>query len=330
MIGIDIGSKYIKVCKINKNKKNEIDSILCAQTAKPVDIMSQAKQIEELLRRIRVKKDDCFLAVGGKDLICRDMLVPKNIDRKRLKNIVMLEVAQTAGEDMTKKFFSYTLMNSTVENKDKVFYTFATRQMILSKINIIQRISGLTLKGVTLEDFALSNSFEAFGPAYKNNETVLIANIGFNKTNIIVLKNKELVFMRDIDFGGNDITKDIMSSYSVPDKLGEELKKRTEMWEEIGLNIRNSLKKSSAVMLETIFRTIEHCITRQYITSVDRIIITGGGAKLSGMDSFMEETLGIPTVIWNPLEDMKLKGYINKDYGCFVPIALGLALETGE
>lgn len=329
LIGIDIGSKYIKVCKILKEKNAEY-SILCAIVPCSPDIHSQSRNLDKLITKMKLSKDKYFLAVGGKDLIHRDLLVPHNIDRKRLKSVVSLEFSQAVNEDISKMFSSFLVLNSNVEKKNKVLYTVAPKQKVFSKINILNSNSDLILGGVTMESLALVNAFEKFGPSYKNTESVLLANIGVNNTNIVVLKNKELVFMRDIDFGGEDITKDLTNAYTVPNKLAEEIKKRTELWQDIGLNIKNSLKKSSANFLEAIFRTIEHCITRQFIVSIDRIVITGGGAKLEGIDSFIEETLGIPTVKWNPLNDIKLKGYVNKDYGYFIPIALGLALETGE
>lgn len=326
LIGIDIGSKFIKVCRITKEKKNDY-SILCAMSSSSLEISSQVQKLKLLLKKMKIKKENCFLAVGGKDLIYRDLFIPKNVNKKQLNNVLSMEFSQSVTENVSRMFQSFTPMNSNVEGKDKFLYTAAPRQKVLSKVSVVKAIPELNLLGINMESLALANSFEVFGPSYKNSETVLLANIGSRNTNIIVLKNKELMFMRDIDFGGDDVTKELSELYTIPNKLGEEIKKRTELWENIGLNVKNLLKKSSAVFLETIFRTIEYCITRQFFASIDRIVITGGGANLQGIDTFMEEILGVPVVKWNPLEEIKIKGYINKDYGNFVPLVLGLALE---
>lgn len=326
LIGIDIGSKFIKVCKILKEKKSNY-SILCAMTGSSENISVQTKKLMMLLEKLKINKEKCFLAVGGKSIIYRELSIPKNVDKKNLKNIASLEFSQSVTEDVSKMFSAYTLLDDNSSDKNRLLYTVAPRQKVLAKINVIKGISSLQLCGVTMESLALANSFLTFGPEYKNNESVIIVNIGIKNTNIIVLRNKNLVFMRDIDFGGDDIALELVSSYTIPQKLAEELKKRTELWDDIGLNIKNSLKKSSANLLEAIFRTIEHCITRQFIISIDRIVITGGGASLKGLDLFIEDTLGIPTTKWNPLEELNVSGYTNKDYGNFVPIALGLALE---
>ena len=110
-------------------------------------------------------------------------------------------------------------------------------------------------------------------------------------------------------------------------ELAEELKRRDDLRQQIAFNMKNILKKTLPGLVETIFMTIEHCVTRQFVISIDRIVVTGGGALTEGLDFFIEETLGIPTIKWNPLDNNKVVGYSNKKAGFFLPVALGLAFE---
>ena len=115
--------------------------------------------------------------------------------------------------------------------------------------------------------------------------------------------------------------------YQVPERLAEEIKRRPEIWSSLGLNIKNILKRTGASLLEVIFELIEYCSTRQTIVSVDRIILTGGGAALYGIDFFIKDNLGMNTEKWNPFDNENIVGIENKDLGFFMPVALGLALE---
>lgn len=119
----------------------------------------------------------------------------------------------------------------------------------------------------------------------------------------------------------------IPKKISISEDLAEYLKRNDDLWDKVGLSMKGVFKKSSANLLETIFRTIEYCITRQTIVSVDRIILTGGGSVVKGLDNFIKETLGIPTEKWNPFENNEVRGTVKKEYGYFMPVALGLALE---
>lgn len=329
MIGIDMGSKYIKVCKITNNpKKPEEISILCGMQASCEDPIDTKKTIISLIRKLKIGKynEGCFLAIGGKEILNRDVILSKK-SGKNLKNSVMLEVEQTITEDLSKMFSSFAVTKEISDTEYNVLFSAVPKEKLYSKINIVKNIKEVSLAGVTMEALALVNAFNVFGPDYKNTENIVLVNIGHQISNVVVVNNKELVFMRDVDFGGKDNTKDIAALYDISEDIAEEVKRNHDVRDNINFNMRNILKKSTALLIETIFRTIEHCITRQSIIAVDRIVITGGGSLIEGVDSFIEETLGIPTVKWNPLENEHIVGYTNKNYGYFMPVVLGLALE---
>jgi type IV pilus assembly protein PilM len=327
LIGIDLGSKFVKVCKVVNDGKKSSLSILCAMTMSSPDSALQKMALMSLLKKLKLNSDASFLAVGGQSLINRDLLLSKKIDKKNLKNVVKLEVEQSINEDLDKMFSSFTITKDISEDEYNVLFSAVPRENIYSKVNVIKNVQNLKLAGVTMESLALVNAFNMFGPSYKNTESIILVNIGHTNTNITVLNNKELIFMRDVGFGGKDVTNDIANLYTIPEKLAEEIKRRTDLWDDIGFNVKNVLKKSTATLLEAIFRTIEHCITRQYIVAVDRVVITGGGSMLEGIDNFIGDTLGIATNKWNPLIDNNVTGYVNQNYGCFMPVSLGLAIE---
>ena len=251
----------------------------------------------------------------------------KRNDSVSLKEQVNSEALNSISEDLGKMYTSYTVLKNDSDKEYNIIFSAAPMDKVNAKFSFINSIENLSVAGVTLEDFALANAFIEFGPKYKNNENIILINIGYTSSNVIVLNSKELVFIKDIDFGGQDITRDISSFFSIPERLSEELKRRDDLRQNINFNMKNVLKKNVAVLIETLFRTIEHCITRQFIVSVDRIVLTGGGAMTEGIDNFIQDTLGIPTEKWNPLDNNKFVGYVNKPQGFFLPVALGLALE---
>ena len=239
----------------------------------------------------------------------------------------MQEIKASLTEELNKAYLSYSIIRNVSDKEMDVLASIVPMKKIDTKFSLINSIEKIMVRGVTLESFAVANSFIKFGPNYKKTETIILLNIGHKITNMIVLNNQNLVFVKDIDFGGHDITKEISSIYQIPEKVSEEIKRRNDIKQSINFDIKNVFKKSLSPLVETVFRTIEYCATRQLIVSVDRIVITGGCVLTEKIDSFMEETLGIPVEIWNPLENIELEGYVNKYQGCFLPVALGLALE---
>lgn len=330
LIGIDLGNKFLKVCKIlsfaQKNKDYSIVSAMVDISA--LDNSAKSVAIASVLKKLDLEKDSVYLSVSGKDVIYREItLNRKRVNSKNIKNEIKVEIENTITENLNTMYTAYTILKNVSEKDCNVVFSAAPKDKINSKFGLFETMEDITVSGVNLESFALANAFTVFGPDYKNSESIILMNIGYKITNIIVLSNNEIVFVKDIEFGGYDITKEISSFYVIPEKMAEEIKRREDLRQKVNFNMKTILKKTLSSLVETIFRTIEHCITRQSIVSIDRLVVTGGGALTEGIDSFIEETLGIPTSKWNPLENNKIVGYSNKDLGFFLPVALGLALE---
>ena len=328
MIGIDLGSKFIKICKIinSGNKKKEHSVISAALDISNVPEKEKANKLLSVLNKLSCLDESVYLAVGGKDIINRNISLKRNKDIK-LEEQIANEAAGTISEDLRKMYTSFVVLKNDSEKDYNVIFSAAPIDKINKKFVFINSIKTMSVAGVTSEDFALTNAFNEFGPKYKNTENIVLINIGHKVSNIVVLKNTDLVFVNDVDFGGQNITKDIATFFSVPEKLSEEIKRREDLRQAINFNMKNILKKNVIVLAENIFKTIEHCKTKQLVDSIDRIVLTGGGALTDGIDNFIQDTLGIPTEKWNPLSNNEFVGYVDKDKGFYLPIALGLALE---
>lgn len=339
MLGIDLGSKYIKVCKFMGHQNNSPLSILCTMKYAKNTIDDQKKSLTDILNEIKIK-DHYFISVNSVDTISRNIILPKSIKQKDMDSAVLTNIQQNVHEDLNKMFKSYLVTKEISDKENNILFIATPKKRINERIQITSEITNSRLIGVSTDSIALTNAFNLFGPDYKSEETIILVNIGDLFTNMVVLHKKEIVFMKDIYFGGSDITKEIASLYAMPkdyvdhsnrqpisEDMAEYLKRNDELWDKVGLSMKGVFKKSSANLLETIFRTIEYCITRQTIVSVDRIVLTGGGSVVKGLDIFIKETLGIPTEKWNPLENNEVQGLVKKEYGYFMPVALGLALE---
>lgn len=330
LIGIDLGNKFLKVCKIlGYNQKNKSFSIVSAMLdISALDHSAKSLAIANLLKKLDFEKENVYLGVAGKDIISRDIVLHVNKNSlKNIKNEIRVEIENTITQDLQRMYTSYSIIKNISDKECNVIFSAVNKEKVNLKFSLFSSLENINVSGVTIESFALVNAFNTFGPDYKNSESIVLLNIGYQVTNVVVLNNKELFFIKDLEFGGQDVTKEIASFYMIPERLAEEIKRREDLRQRINFNMKNVLKKTLSSLIEVLFRTIEHCVTRQYIIAVDRIVVTGGGALIEGIDSFIEETLGIPTSKWNPLENNNVVGYSNKNAGYFLPIALGLALE---
>ena len=228
MIGIDLGGKFVKICKIlNLEKKTNEYSIISAviDISKSTEI-ERADKLSAVLKKMACLNDSAYLAVGGKDIINRDLTLKRN-NAISLKEQINNEALNSIPEDLGKMYTSFAIMKNDSDKEYNVIFSAAPMEKVNAKFSFINTVETLSVAGVTLEDFALANAFIEFGPKYKNNENIILINIGYSVSNVIVLNSKDLVFIKDIDFGGQDITRDISAFFSIPERLSEELKEGT-------------------------------------------------------------------------------------------------------
>ena len=162
--------------------------------------------------------------------------------------------------------------------------------------------------------------------------TYLIIDIGFRACNVILVEKGVIKISRNIDTGGNDITKSVAESFNVSWEKAEDMKKQQK-------DLINS-KESGVVIysLELIIDEIRRILeSRKSENSssgkIDGIIISGGSANMKGLAGYISNTLGIRAVIGNPWKkivfDEKLKSKIEK-LGPSFSVAVGLALRGIE
>ena len=331
MIGIDIGSYYVKVCKILKKNSKEISIYSLLQNVYNMEYKQKQIILKNLLDKINPGKDYAFLAVGGKDIINRDVVLSKvRAQSKDFEVFVLEEIKNSINEDLNLYQKAFTITRDVSDKELCVMFSAVHKQKIKDIISSVENFSNLQIVGITMESLALTNSFIEFGPEYGKNENIVLLNMGNKLTNIVFLNKGKVVFVKDIDWGGLDITRCISNVYSIPEKLAEEIKKRADLREKIGFNMKNILKSSVTNLIDVVFRTVEYCITRHLVTAIDRILITGGASLTYGLDTFIGEALGVNTEKWNPLVDKNVVGYSYKDCGPFCSVAMGLALEDKE
>lgn len=331
MLGIDLGTSFTKICKVIEDKHSGKISVASGMSMSYNNTTNQKNSIERILKSMDItSKEPSFCTVGEKDVISRDINLPKGIDEENLDSAVSLAVEQSLTEDLSKMLHSYTITREVSETENNILFMAVPKTKVFQRMKELSGIFSVDVVGVTSEILALVNAFDFFAPEYKETDTVVLVNIGDKNTNVVILNKKKIIFIKNVAFGGKNITKEISDMYNVPERLAEEIKRRPELWTSLGLNIRNVLKRTAAGLLEVIFELIEYCSTRQSILSVDRIILTGGGACLQGIDLFIKDNLGMNTEKWNPFDNENIIGVENKDLGFFMPVALGLALEKVE
>lgn len=162
----------------------------------------------------------------------------------------------------------------------------------------------------------------------------MILHIGAISTAMAIVKNETIVFTYSIPTGGTAINRAIASDFGFSLTQAEEYKKVYGMSKDA---IGGKIGQATTPILMSIVSEVKKAITyynQKYNdeSPVAQILLSGGNAKLSGIELFFAEQCGLQTAIANPwhiLKEKELPRQLSENAPEYT-IAIGLAMRTYE
>lgn len=339
-LGIEIGTTSIKIVELKIKKERvelsnygilekyghleRINDALQTMSFKLLE-ESTALLLKELISKMKVKSKTSFIALPSFTGFAVLAEFPLMTD-KELAQAIKFQASQYI--PMT---FEETTLDWQIEKRteDKIYVLLiAIPTDIIKRYVKTAELAKLNLKGLELENVALAHLFSK-----KEKVPFVLVDIGGRATSISVIDNGILVMSRNIETAGGDITQVIASALGISPFRAEEIKKA------YGLNIQNQgeMKVVNLIipLLDVIKREIEKSINNYYLKTkrkVEKIILTGGGANLIGLDEYFSKKLLLPVIKGNPF-NMGLIAYnpklapIISEIGSTLATACAVALK---
>ncbi len=350
LVGLDIGSKTLKVAELSKvddgyrlvkfGIKNIATGLIEEDGIK--DSNAVAQSIKELYKETNIKESNVAISVGGFSVIVKTITVNKMSDNELQENIAH-EAEQYIPFDINDVNLDYQIINedkhgsdqiedenSRGSDQDNVLLVAAKKDLIKDYLNVLE-IAELNPCIIDVDAFALQNIYEVnYEP---KNESIALINIGYKKTSLNIVKNKMSLFMRDVSFGCSQIDDGITAKIKCSADEAEKIRCGKIKSDKL------SIKQVKAITMPVIdgwATEIRRALDFFYSTypdeQIETIMISGGGANISGFKKILAEQTSAEIFILNPFEKIDLesisldKSFINKN-APQAAICMGLAIR---
>ncbi len=192
-----------------------------------------------------------------------------------------------------------------------------------------QRIAGLLkldLEAAEIENFSLVRSLLA-----NDRGVTALIQWGGVVTTITIVDQRRIRSHHNFGRGSREITTAIARSLGVSVERAEAVKR------EIGFSEKpeeQELVSVIAPVVDSILADIERVVTlynRSAKRKIERIVLTGGGARLKGLVDHVAKRFGLETVIGNPFTHTIFPPFLHPTLKEIAPnfaVAVGLALRT--
>ena len=319
-VGLDIGTANIKMAAVKK-KANKVELINVGIIPTPADTMEGGiinnpgeigLRLLNLTKNLNIKRGKLTSAVSGSQVYTRLIKMPE-MDMADIKKASYYQASiflPISIEDFTTDVFPVRYFEDDEGLQLEVFFV-AARKTQLENLYKACDYTGLVLSSVEIEPIALYRSFQK---QIEGEHIVGVVNIGANGSYVAIFVKGILVSLRFIALGSHKLhvgNNNIFPEHGIRTQSEE----CQNFFSEIAIEIGRALD----YFMEQCGKTI------------DKMIICGGGSRLSGIINFLTLALDkqVEFGIFN--EDLVLsKSITNQNISelCFeYPVAIGLALR---
>jgi type IV pilus assembly protein PilM len=340
LIGVDISSTAVKLLQLTQVGGRYRVEHYAVEPLPPnavvekniVEVEAVGEAIKRALARSGAKSKFAAAAVAGSAVITKTIPMPADLSEDDLEGQIQAEANQYIPYPLEEVSLDFEVIGPVKDNPDMMNVLLAASRTENVDVRVAALdFGGLAAKVVDVEAFAMENAFKLVADqlSVPKDGTVAVVDIGATMTTLIVLKNQRTIYTREQVFGGKQLTDEVMRRYGLSYEEAGLAKRQGGLPESYEIEVLEPFKEA---MAQQISRLLQFFFAGSEYSKVDQIVLAGGCASISGIAEMIEEQLGVPAIVANPLAGMALSGRVQaqtlaQDAPALM-IACGLALRS--
>lgn len=309
LIGLDIGSRTIKVAEVIDTKKGRTFNNFSTINIEPGIIEEGSIQnpevvsesIRELFKSTKLKEKNVAISIGGYSVIVKKINV-QNMTEDELQGTIHFEAEQYIPFDISDVNLDFQILGESEHNPNQmsVLLVAAKKEMVDEYINLVQ-MTGLNVCIIDVDAFSLQNIFE-YNYATEDENTALI-DIGASKTSLNILKDNSSEFIRDVSLGCGQINEKIASLVECSLTEAEEIKHGGKADILAPEDLSEIVTSVVTDWCTEIKRALDFFYSTYPGDQITRIILSGGGANIKEFRQLLAVETSTEVEIINPFQN---------------------------
>lgn len=338
-VGLDIGSASVTVAAV-RSKKGSLAlerflhlplEDLAADGADITSATSIARAVAKKMADRGIPTRDVVVGVSGRDAIIRYSHLPQ-MPAWRLDLLMQYEVQDTAEKTGEPLSADYRVVPGAGDG-NLILVALAKDARVLETIRTWEA-AGVRAGGARPVPAATGDCFRFLGDDAENG-TVLVVDIGRTSSEIALVETGELIFARSVQTGGEAFTERLSKLLGLDRDAAEEAKRsgQTPDGEPIDEGAYQGPRQQLAGVIQASIEFARGQLKRKKL-AVDKVLLTGGGARVSGLADAVGKALGCKAALFDAIPgiDLSRANPSSREdaerYGLEATNALGLALSA--
>ena len=313
LIALDIGSSSVKLCEFSGGRTRRLENLGiefftpgAIQNGFIQDVNAVSFALQNLKRKTKISRwKKVALSVGGNSVITKKVTVDVQKD-STFEEQVYFVAEQAFQVDLNNLYFDAQPFDvqHTKNGSIDAIVVGAKKELVDQHIAAIHS-AGFQVGAVECETLSLVNMFEY---NYGNIDGLIaLVNIGGSSCQVIILKNGQFVYSRDIQIGGEIYTRKICENLNLDFESAESLKiSISSESSHQTADVAELINQVNGSLVAEIRSTIEYFLQGQENPSdqlgVNHIFLLGGASRTLGLNQNLTSNLQIPVHTLNPFQ----------------------------
>jgi len=341
LLGLDVGESAIKFVELNHTQKGwrllnagivEFD-FLSDESSEDRSLPRLALNVREALRKFRVKTDKVAVSVSDGRALHRMIIVPR-MPEKELRKALSWEVQKYTDLPSEEIWMDYLVRPRSNRGGDflEILLVVLPRKTGEERISMV-KTAGLKCYALETEATALSGGVFNLAP-HLSNQTFALLDMGLKTSVLNIFQEGFLYFTRNIEWGGQNLTRALSEKMGYEFKRAENLKKEKGLleseWEGADLEKgKRVLEVEIDNLVEEMDKSLQYYHVQFPEEKVEQLLLTGGTSLLPGLQVFLQKRLGMKVGRFDPLDSLifdespESEGYL-RQMSARLSVALGL------
>lgn len=334
-LGVDLGGGGIKMveCAADAGRARLLTYAHTNQGPVDENWFADKKKTADLIQKMYTKAGvRTRRAVTGLPVyaVFSSVITVPKIEQKGLAEAIRAQVSKLVGQKAEDLAIDWKVLEE-INQRERAGYirvlATAAKKKLVADYTEVFTLAGLKLASLETETYAYARSLIGKDPA-----TILLVDMGSERTNVVIVKEGAPILGRSIRGGGVILTEAIMKSANLSRSEAERLKSDASFSESGGF------PKIFEEALQPLITEIKYFLQNYFVANegvkqIDRMILTGGSARLSGLAEFFGRLFNLRVFLGDPwarvLYDEALRPVLD-EIGPRFAVALGLALREIE
>ena len=275
-----------------------------------VNVEAVAQAVRRALRRSGTRSREAAAAIAGEAVVTRMVRIPGRLSDAEMQAHAAFQADQFLPFPMEEANLDFEVAGpSEVAPGMLDVLVVAARSVHVSQRQRALRAGGLEAQVVEPEPHALERAcrlltHQMIGGGLR--QMIALVEFGAATTTFSVMSDRKLVYTRNFAFGGQQLTDEIVERYGLNPVEAERAKQAGDLPEDYATDLLAGFRED---MARQVSRALQFFLASQNGAGQPVQVLVGGGcAKLPSVGEAVEERLGIPAQIVDPLGHLGVGG----------------------